>query len=206
MPDFALENQYGKVVAGIDEVGRGPIAGPVIACAFVFVNRSNFQAQFPFINDSKKLTSNRRRVLYDFFMQQQGIGCHFAIGEASVAEIDQINIRQASLLAMQRAYDGLSISVDFALVDGNVLPSISCPAQPVIKGDQLSYSIAAASIVAKEMRDQLMCDLAQEYPYYCWERNAGYGTKKHLDGLQSHGITPHHRLSFAPVKEMIVSG
>ncbi len=199
-PDFTLEQatiEAGNVtVAGVDEVGRGPLCGPVTAAA-VILDPSNIPDG---LNDSKKLTAKRREALYDVLM-----GCaQVSIAHASVQEIDEINILRASHLAMERAIAGLGHLPDHVLVDGNLIPrGLTIPATAVIKGDAKSLSIAAASIVAKTCRDRLMMDLAQQYPGYGWEKNAGYPTAVHLKALQELGVTPHHRRSFKPVHKML---
>jgi ribonuclease HII len=200
MPDFHFENLYGrdkgKIICGVDEVGRGPLAGPVVAAAVILP--TDFAAEFCLqINDSKKLSAKQRESVNVLLRAHARV----SVAEASVEEIDRINILQASLLAMRRAVDGLGVLIDRALVDGNRCPQLFCDAAPIIKGDSKSLSIAAASIAAKVMRDRLMKKLAVEYPGYGWERNMGYGTAEHLRGLQELGATPWHRCSFAPVHE-----
>ncbi len=183
-------------VAGVDEVGRGPLAGPVTAAA-VILDPSNIPEG---LNDSKKLTAKRRAVLHD-----QILDCaEVSVAHASVAEIDEINILRAAHLAMERAIAGLSSAPDLALIDGNMIPkNLGLPARAVIKGDSLSASIAAASIVAKIRRDRIMWDLAQQFPGYGWETNAGYGSKSHIEALRNLGVTPHHRRSFKPVHNIL---
>ena len=183
-------------VAGVDEVGRGPLAGPVVAAAVVLD-----PARIPDgLNDSKAMTLRRREALYDILHDVADV----SIAQASVQEIDEINIFQASHLAMVRAVSGLAAAADFALIDGNKVPrDLTVPASAIIKGDAQSLSIAAASIVAKVWRDRLMLSLAQQHPGYGWERNAGYPTKEHKAGLKSHGVTLHHRRSFAPVHNIL---
>lgn len=204
MPDFTLEDALGVTpVIGVDEVGRGPWAGPVIACAVQFdisINtRHALLASLAGLDDSKKLSSKRRDTLFSIITEAATL----SFGEASVAEIDTLNILQASLLAMRRAVQGLPTKPRYALVDGNKDPGLGIPTQTVIQGDSRSLSIAAASVAAKVTRDRLMAELAQEFPAYGWEKNAGYGVKAHREGLQTHGITPHHRKSFAPIKALI---
>ena len=199
-PDFRLEQSAfdagNLVVAGVDEVGRGPLCGPVTAAA-VILDPMNIPDG---LNDSKKLTAKRREVLYEALMQCAEV----SIAHASVEEIDKINILRASHLAMERAVAGLTRQPDHVLIDGNMIPrGLTIPATAVIKGDAKSQSIAAASIVAKTCRDRLMMDLAQQYPGYGWEKNAGYPTAVHLKALQSLGVTPHHRRSFKPVHKML---
>jgi ribonuclease HII len=194
-PSFDLEQKLSGLVAGFDEVGRGPWAGPVVAAAVIL----NPDALPKGINDSKKLSARRREALFDEITAT----AHVGLGEASVEEIDEINILQASLLAMRRALQNLPVKPDFALVDGNRDPGLKIPTQCIVKGDSLSFSIAAASIIAKVSRDRMMKKLAEIYPQYGWERNAGYGTAEHIKALKLVGITPHHRKSFAPIRESI---
>ena len=199
MPDFIREKQLLKtysVIAGVDEVGRGPWAGPVTACAVV-LDPANIPAG---LNDSKKLTAKRREFLFEQILNTADV----SIAHVSVAEIDQVNILQASLLAMEKAVSGLTKVADFALIDGNKTPkNLSCPSETIIKGDAKSSSIAAASIVAKVTRDRLMVTLSQQFPGYAWETNAGYGTKAHQEGLKTLGVTAHHRHSFKPIHKML---
>lgn len=202
--DFLLEEQYEGLVCGLDEVGRGPLAGPVVA-ACVVIPREMRELEFVrYIKDSKKLAPKKREMLYEKIIS------HFpyAISALSPEEIDKHNILQASLLAMTKAHDevvGSGITPEHALVDGNKLPIIATPASAIVKGDGKSKTIAAASIIAKVYRDRIMQELAQEFPHYGWERNAGYPTKLHREALLTHGITPHHRRSFAPVRKIIES-
>ncbi|MCP4922754.1 MAG: ribonuclease HII [bacterium] len=203
VPDLSLEAKYSGIVAGIDEVGRGPWAGPVMAGAFCFLTppEKNLKS---LLNDSKKLTQKRREVAYKALIKAQEHGlCVFAIGEASVQEVDTLNILQATKKAMIRAFKSLSVHPVAALVDGNQPVSLPCPIQTVIKGDQISLSIAAASIVAKVVRDQLMKELGAQHPHYGWDKNAGYGTKIHQEALNLYGVTPHHRKSFAPIARLL---
>jgi ribonuclease HII len=197
MPDFNLENTINGNVCGLDEVGRGPLAGPVLA-ACVYVPEQSF----PFlldVNDSKKISPKKREHLYNEITQH----CTYGIGQCTIEEIDDINILQASLLAMRRAYENMDMVCDHALIDGNKLAGLPCPMTTVIKGDSISISIAAASIIAKVTRDQIMNDLNIEYPEYGWNSNAGYGSKQHRNAIKVHGITPHHRKTFAPVRQML---
>lgn len=184
-----------RYVVGVDEVGRGPLAGPVTAAA-VRLDPENIPAG---LNDSKKLSAARRRALFEELMAVADV----ALAHASVEEIDQINITRASHLAMQRAMGGLP-KADFALIDGNLMPrGLALAARTIIKGDTLSLSIAAASICAKVTRDAIMADLAQQFPGYGWEKNAGYPTKAHLEALSRLGVSAAHRRSFAPVHKML---
>ncbi|WP_050527127.1 ribonuclease HII [Pseudorhodobacter aquimaris] len=183
-------------IAGVDEVGRGPLAGPVTAAAVRLLPGK----VPPGLGDSKTLTAKRRDILFDLIMDLAEV----SIAHASVEEIDEINILRASHLAMVRALQGLPRPPDFALIDGNLLPrDMPCAGQAIVKGDALSLSIAAASIVAKVTRDRLMVDLAQQYPGYGWDRNAGYPTKEHHSALLNIGVTPHHRRSFKPVHNIL---
>lgn len=197
LPDFSHETATGAArVAGVDEVGRGPLAGPVTACA-VILDPSNIPAG---LNDSKALTAKRRDALFDAILACAEV----SVAHASVAEIDELNILRASHLAMVRALAGLSSPPDHALIDGNLIPrGLALPATAIIKGDAKSLSIAAASIVAKVTRDRMMVDLAQQHPGYGWEKNAGYPSKAHLEALQDLGVTPHHRRSFRPVHNIL---
>lgn len=199
MPDFSLEqsliSQGYPLIAGVDEVGRGPLAGPVMAAAVIL----NPQLLPLAANDSKKLSHTQREKLFTEIMATAQVG----IGQASVEEIDDINILQATFLAMRRAINALPQKPAMLLIDGNRAPDFGCPARTIIKGDATVLSIAAASIIAKVTRDRLMCELAQTHPQYDWASNAGYGSPKHLSALQQHGITPHHRRSFRPISEMV---
>lgn len=199
-PDFtreaALIAQGLPRIAGVDEVGRGPLAGPVTAAAVVLD-----PARLPAgLNDSKALSPKRRAGLLQAIMDSAEV----SIAHASVEEIDTLNILRASHLAMERAVAGLPRPPDHVLIDGNLIPlALTVPATAVIKGDALSLSIAAASIVAKITRDAIMWDLAQQFPGYGWERNAGYPSKSHRLALQDLGLTPHHRRSFKPVHNIL---
>ena len=199
-PDFEFERAAfasGYIrVAGVDEVGRGPLAGPVTAAAVVLD-----PARIPDgLNDSKKLSKAARERLYDQIMEVADV----SIAHASVAEIEELNILRASHLAMTRALDGLKVPADYVLIDGNMVPrELVLPAQTIIKGDGRSQSIAAASIMAKICRDRVMVDLAQQHPGYGWETNMGYGSKSHMAALQNLGVTPHHRRLFKPVHNIL---
>lgn len=196
MPNLEIENQYlGKIIAGVDEVGRGPLAGPVVACA-VILDLNNIPLG---INDSKKL-SIKKRELISLELKEKAI---WAIGVIEPEEIDQINILQATKFAMVKAIDQLPNYPDIALIDGNQPPILKCETISVIKGDSKSLSIAAASIIAKVTRDKIMHDLSKIYSFYNWSKNSGYGTAEHLKALTDHGITPVHRKSFAPIKHML---
>lgn len=195
MPDWSFEACHQGPVAGVDEAGRGPLAGPVVAAA-VILDPDHIPDG---LADSKKLSAARRELLFEQIMA----GAHVGIGEAQVAEIDSINILQATMLAMHRAVAALALSPVHVLVDGNRLPIWSFEATAVVKGDDRCLSIAAASIIAKVHRDRIMTALDAAHPGYGWARNAGYGTADHLNGLKLHGVTPHHRRSFRPVRELL---
>lgn len=194
-PTFDIENEFEGFVAGIDEAGRGPWAGPVVASA-VILNPHTTPAG---LRDSKTLTEKRRRELASALWKTARIG----VGIASVEEIDRINIAQATLLAMTRAAANLPSPPNICLVDGNLKPKLPCPAYTVIKGDAKSFSIAAASIIAKTTRDRMMRELARDFPQYAWEQNKGYGVRAHREALDQFGVTPHHRRSFAPIHNML---
>ena len=203
MPDFSFEDaaraEGYAVIAGIDEAGRGPWAGPVVAAA-VILDGARLSAELrDGLDDSKKLAPGRRRELFaalaDF--------AHIGIGRAEVEEIDRLNILRATLLAMGRALGSLPIRPALALVDGNRAPTLPCPVRCVVGGDARSLSIAAASIVAKVSRDAEMAELARRHPGYGWERNAGYGTAVHRAALARLGVTPLHRRSFRPIAALL---
>ena len=200
IPDFTHEaaamSGGAKYVCGVDEVGRGPLAGPVMAAAVILDAKIIPKG----LNDSKKLTREQRKELDELIRKDAAV----SVGEASVAEIDELNILQASLLAMRRAVEGLSTPPDHALVDGKFIPpGLACKAEALVKGDARSLSVAAASIAAKVRRDEFMAELARIHPGYGWERNAGYPTRAHLDALRSLGVTQHHRRTFAPVHNIL---
>jgi ribonuclease HII len=196
MPDFAIEDGCRGVVCGVDEAGRGPLAGPVVAAA-VIIDRDCFTAELAeTLDDSKLLRRDQRETCYRALWNCARIG----IGAASVAEIDRINILRASLKAMARAVAALGQPADIALVDGNIAPPLSCTVRTVVKGDALSFSIAAASVVAKVTRDRIMRALARRHPNYSWDSNVGYSTRAHFAAIAAFGVTVHHRHSFAPVR------
>ena len=196
-PDFSIENEIASDVgAGVDEAGRGPLCGPVVAAAVIFSSRD---IEIPVvIRDSKQMTAPQRAAAYDWITQNT----KWAIGMCDPAEIDDLNILWASMCAMERAVAGLECANVHCLVDGNRVPK-NLNGTPVVKGDAKSISIAAASIVAKETRDRIMADLARQFPEYGWDKNAGYPTKTHLQAIEKYGITVHHRKTFGPVKERI---
>ena len=199
-PDFSEEMRLiaagAGLVAGVDEVGRGPLAGPVTAAA-VILDPSRIPEG---LNDSKALTAKVRDRLFDEIHATAEV----SVAHATVGEIDRLNILYASHLAMCRAVLGLARAPDVALIDGNMIPKdLSCPGVALVKGDARSVSVAAASIVAKVVRDRIMVDLAQQHPGYGWEQNAGYPTKLHREALLSLGVTPHHRRSFKTVHNIL---
>lgn len=200
MPDLTRELRLGGRVAGVDEVGRGPLCGPVVAAA-VILDPRNIPDGLVGLDDSKRLSAARR----EHFVRLLRFCAVIGVGAASVAEIDRLNILQASLLAMRRALAALSVTPDAALIDGNRAPKdLPYPAITLVKGDQLSLSVAAASVVAKVVRDQALVRLDRRYPGYGWAQNAGYGTAAHLAALGLLGATPHHRRSFAPVRDILL--
>lgn len=192
---IAFENNFSLPIAGIDEVGRGPLAGPVIAAA-VILDRKNIPEG---INDSKKIPKAKRILLAEKIKENS----IYAYGAASEIEIDEINILRASLLAMKRASDGLSVVPKTTLIDGNFKPDIKNNTISIIKGDSKSVSIAAASILAKVYRDEIMLKYSKQFPEYGFQTNSGYGTKEHLSALKNYGITPIHRKSFKPVHNIL---
>ena len=199
-PNFELEqaalSRGAFRIAGVDEVGRGPLCGPVTAAA-VILNPDDIPEG---LNDSKKMTAKKRDALYDKILAKADC----CIAHATVQEIDEINILRASHLAMTRAIAGLTKAPDHILIDGKMIPrGLTTSAEAVVKGDGRSLSIAAASIIAKVARDRIMGDLAIEFPGYGWEKNAGYGTKQHLEALRALGVTPHHRRSFKPIHNIL---
>lgn len=199
-PDYSIEQAARSKgflrIAGVDEVGRGPLAGPVTAAAVIL----DPEALPEGLNDSKKLSARKREAAEAAIFGSAEV----SIAHCSVAEIDEHNILRASHLAMERAVAALDPAPDYLLIDGNLIPAgLTLPAEAVIKGDGKSLSIAAASIVAKLERDRIMVDLAQQFPGYGWERNAGYPSKQHREALVDLGITPHHRRSFKPVHKIL---
>ena len=199
-PDFSFEQQAAqrglRYVAGVDEVGRGPLAGPVTAAA-VILDPDQIP---PGLNDSKKLSAKRRIIIEADIWRMAEV----SVAHATVDEIDALNILRASHLAMRRAIDGLARRPDHLLVDGNMIPrGLTLSTEALVKGDARSLSIAAASIVAKVARDRIMCELAADFPGYGWDSNAGYPTKSHKQALVRLGVTPHHRVSFKPVHNIL---
>ena len=186
--DSGLRKEF-PVICGVDEAGRGPLAGDVYTAAVIL----NDSVLINYLNDSKKLSEKRREQLYDEIIDKADAYC---VATASVSEIDELNILNATMLAMKRAVDGLAIKPDLALIDGNKLPELECEARYVIHGDAVSASIAAASILAKVSRDRYMCRLDEKYPEYCFSQHKGYGTKLHYEKLAEYGISEVHRKSF----------
>ncbi len=194
-PTFEIEKTLRTPVAGIDEAGRGPWAGPVVAAA-VILDPANTPDG---IRDSKTLSEKRRGEVAAALWKTAQIG----VGVSDVGEIDRINILQATLLAMSRAAANLPVRPAVCMVDGKIKPKLRCPAYTLVKGDAISLSIAAASIIAKTTRDRMMRELARDFPEYEWERNKGYGVPVHKKALERYGVTPHHRRSFAPIHNML---
>lgn len=206
MPDFKYEKQYAGAVAGIDEAGRGPWAGPVVAGAVVIKDKTLPPDLLEGLDDSKKLSPAKREKMYERLRELQKAGIvDVGIGEASCEEIDRLNILQATFLAMSRAFAALHERPGAALVDGNQKPAgLPAEVQTVVKGDAKSYSIAAASVAAKVWRDHYMAKLAEKYPFYGFEKNAGYGTKAHVEGLKKYGVVEGvHRKSYKPVRAFL---
>ena len=196
LPDLTYELGHAPhIVAGVDEAGRGPWAGPVVAAAVILD-----PAAIPDgLNDSKKLSATRRAALFAAL----GATARIGVGQASVDEIDKLNILHATMLAMQRAVANLPTRPDVALIDGNRTPDLPCASEAIVKGDGRSLSIAAASIIAKVTRDRIMAELDTQFPGYGWKTNQGYGTKPHQAGLLRLGVTPHHRRSFKPIHKIL---
>jgi ribonuclease HII len=200
MPDFNFENAItlpdGKFVCGVDEAGRGPWAGPVVVAAVIFRDQNLPDLILEHLNDSKKLSEKRREELFGVVQEHSLWG----IAQATVEEIDELNILQANFLAMRRAVKQLGASVGHALIDGNKTPGLSLPSTAIVKGDSKSFSIAGASILAKVTRDRIMIELDQANPGYGWSRNKGYGTAEHRVGLEFLGPCDAHRKSFSPIR------
>tara|TARA_B110000196_G_scaffold298906_1_gene291098 strand:- start:342 stop:968 length:627 start_codon:yes stop_codon:yes gene_type:complete len=207
LPDFSIEKTFNQHVIGIDEVGRGPLAGPVVCCAFIFFDNEISDEDLYFIDDSKKLSKKKRTVaIKEIYKLKKNNKIQFSLGMASVEEIDKYNILEATKISMRRAVKKINQPDTQLIIDGNIDLKLECnPSKSIIKGDQKSYSIAAASIIAKIHRDRYMKFLSNKYPSYHWSSNAGYGTTKHIKEIQLKGITPHHRKSFEPIKSLIHS-
>src|SRR5256884_6913540 len=193
-----LRREKGPLLAGVDEVGRGPIAGPVVACAVIMPAETRAIVG---VDDSKRLT-HEQRVRLAAKIRERAVA--FALGAASVREIDRINIYQASVLAMQRAVSRLKVTPDHVVIDGRSMRTLPIPHTAVVHGDARCFSIACASIIAKVTRDLLMTRLSTRYPHYIWDQNAGYTTRAHVAGLTSYGITPHHRKSFCRISDLLL--
>ncbi|MBR6502373.1 MAG: ribonuclease HII [Clostridia bacterium] len=194
MPDFSYEketqNKGYKFVCGVDEAGRGPLAGPVCAAAVILPDDCEIEG----LNDSKKISEKKRELLYDVIIEK---AIAYSIAYGTLEEIEKYNILEATYIAMNRAIEGLETNADFALIDGNRVPKgISIPCETVVKGDSKSYSIAAASILAKVTRDRLMLEYDKKYPEYLFSSHKGYGTKAHYEAIKQHGVCEIHRLSF----------
>ena len=198
MPTFDIENSLSGVVAGIDEAGRGPLCGPVFASCVV-LDRNNFPNN---LNDSKKITEKNREKIFKEILNFEEKGLlHYGVASVNADIIDRINIREATKLAMKKSYENLvkkyNVQVDNVIVDGNFVPDIDTNAIPVIKGDQKSFSISCASIIAKVLRDRELIEMDKLYPMYCWVKNKGYGTKNHIEAIQKYGLVAgYHRKSF----------
>ena len=193
MPDYEYEAKASSLgyvnICGVDEAGRGPLAGPVYAAAVILPQGLVIEG----LNDSKKLSEKKRELLYDKVIESAVV---WSVGIATEQEIDEVNILQATYLAMRRAVEGLALKADYALIDGNRMPPLDVDGETVIKGDSLSMSIAAASIIAKVTRDRFMLELDKEYPEYLFAKHKGYGTALHYEMIEKHGISPVHRRSF----------
>lgn len=187
--DLSFKNENIKVICGVDEAGRGPLAGPVVAAACILPDDLIIEG----LDDSKKLTEKKREKIFDIIIEK---ALDYSVASASVEEIEEINILNAAMLAMKRAIDGLSIKPDLALIDGNTSRGFTIPTKTVVHGDAISQSIAAASILAKVTRDRLCYEYDKEYPQYGFAKHKGYGTKLHTDAIKQYGITPIHRPSF----------
>ena len=206
-PNFDIENKFNSNVIGIDEVGRGPLAGPVVSCAFVFYDTLFSKNDLIYIQDSKKLNKKKKRLALKKILVLKKLNrINFSLGMANVLEIDKYNILEATKLSMQRAVKKLNHPPSQLIIDGNIdLNLDNNPSKSIIKGDQKSLTIAAASIIAKIHRDRYMKFLSYKFPHYSWQSNAGYGTKKHIEAIYKEGITNHHRKSFEPIKSLIHS-
>lgn len=199
VPDFSIEKNCGKkIIAGVDEAGRGPLCGPVVAGAVVFL-KYDFD-DMPLISDSKQMNEKQREIAYDWITNNKDI--IWSVAQCSATEIDEINILWASMRAMERAVNGLSVKAEYCLIDGNKMPD-TIIGMSVVKGDAKSLSIASASIIAKVTRDRLMHDLAKIFPEYGWDKNAGYPTPQHLQAIEKYGINEHYRKTFGPVKKIL---
>ncbi len=200
-PDFHYEDLLNGLACGIDEAGRGPLAGPVVASAVIIPHEIRDMDFIAELNDSKKLSKKKRALLYDLIQEH----CHVGVGIVSPQEIDKINILQATFKAMKLATLDLDIKPEWLLIDGSQAPlAKNYKIKTLVKGDSLSCSIAAASIIAKQTRDKIMHDLAKIEPEFGWDTNSGYGTKKHIEAIHTSGISKHHRISFEPIKSKVL--
>ena len=204
-PNFNIEKKIGGTVIGIDEVGRGPLAGPVVSCACIFFDYSIEQSQLSLFDDSKKLTIKKRcEAFHKVYQLKNENKLRFTLGFANVVEIDKFNILEATKISMRRAVQKLHYDKANLIIDGKI--NLKLPryiSNGITMGDQKSYSIATASVIAKIHRDRYMRYLSLQHPLYDWDKNAGYGTKKHIEQIYKNGITDHHRKSFEPIKSLI---
>ena len=207
MPDFTIEKQFNGPVIGLDEVGRGPLAGPVISCGCYFRSYVIHNEFSDFIRDSKNISRKKRELSFKFLKQLKNEGViDYYLGIANVREIDELNILEATKLSMKRVIDKFNLKNAYIIIDGNfALNYKSYKEQSIIKGDEKSLSIAAASIIAKVHRDRLMKKLSIKFQNFGWEKNAGYGTKMHIENIRRLGPTIHHRKTFEPIKSLIHS-
>lgn len=205
MADFEIEKLFKQPVIGLDEVGRGPLAGPVVSCGCMFKNYKKIEDKLSFITDSKKINANKRKLIFAYLQKLINKKLLiYKLGLASVKEIDDINILEATKLSMRRAVFNLNEPPTTLIIDGNFDINLNkYPSKSFIKGDEISLSIATASIIAKIHRDRYMRFLSYFFPYYNWSSNAGYGTKKHIEQICKKGITSHHRKTFEPIKSLI---
>ena len=207
MPDFTIQKELQRPVIGLDEVGRGPLAGPVISCGCYFKNYTIQEDFYKLIGDSKKLSEKKRKVSFEFLqnLKKEGV-IDYHLGIANVEEIDTLNILEATKLSMKRVVDKFDLKNAHLIIDGNFsLNYKSYKENSIIKGDDKSLSIAAASIIAKVHRDRLMKKLSIKHQHFGWEKNAGYGTKLHIENIYRLGPTRHHRKTFEPIKSLIHS-
>ena len=204
-PNFNIEKKIGGTVIGIDEVGRGPLAGPVVSCACIFFDYSIAQSRLSLFDDSKKLTIKKKcEAFHTVYQLKKENKLRFSLGFANVVEIDKFNILEAVKISMKRAVQKLHYEKANLIIDGKIDLKLSQhKSNGIIRGDQKSYSIATASIIAKMHRDRYMRHLSSQHPSYDWDKNAGYGTKKHIEQIHKNGITDHHRKSFEPIKSLI---
>ena len=202
MADFSIEKTIDGPVIGLDEVGRGPLAGPVVSCGCHYLHYDDLESEIP-ITDSKKHTPRQREKLFLFFKRlQKENKLQYHLGYASVEEIDKINILEATKLSMKRVIDKFNFENPHLIIDGNFSLNYQNE-KSIISGDKKSLSIASASIIAKVHRDRLMSILDSKFTFYDWKKNAGYGTKKHIDAIHKHGVTQFHRKSFEPIKSLL---